>query len=277
MHGAAKSPAAIQSTIQKPMRQFLLIIIFSVPLCADQANEGAIEQGKAIFRSNCAFCHGLTAQGGRGPNLISSDLLRSSAGDVVRGIISRGVPGTTMPGFDFQKDDLDNLLQFLHFLTGDHSTAAKVSGDPRAGELVFARNGCLNCHRVGNTGSIYGPDLTRIGAGRSLDYLRESVVDPSADIAENYGGVTIVTMDGRRIAGVRVNEDTFTVQIRKPDQAFAIFDKSEVRDVIHETKSMMPAYNHLSANDLENLLAYLAGLRGNLASGVDANKAGGIR
>ena len=259
------------------MRRFLLIITLTVPLCADQANEGAIDQGKAIFRSNCAFCHGLTAQGGRGPNLISSDLLRSSADDVVRGIITRGVPGTTMPNFDFQKDDLDNLLQFLHFLTGDHSVPANVSGDRKAGELVFARNGCSNCHRIGNTGSIYGPDLTRIGAGRSLDYLRESVVDPSADIAENYGGLTIVTMDGRRIAGVRVNEDTFTVQIRKPDQAFAIFDKSEVKEVIHETKSMMPAYNSLSPTDLQNLLAYLSSLRGNLASGVDANKAGGIR
>ena len=67
-----------------------------------------------------------------------------------------------------------------------------------------------------------------------------------------------VVGDGRRIAGVRVNEDTFTVQIRKPDQAFALFEKSETKEVIHETKSMMPAYNHLSAADLQNLLAYLS-------------------
>ncbi len=27
--------------------------------------------GKAIFRSNCAFCHVLNGRGGRGPNLVS--------------------------------------------------------------------------------------------------------------------------------------------------------------------------------------------------------------
>jgi cytochrome c oxidase cbb3-type subunit 3 len=151
-----------------------------------------------------------------------------------------------------------------------------VPGDPVAGELVYSRNGCANCHRIGNVGSIYGPELTRAGAGRSLEYLRESIVDPSADIADNYGGITVVTKEGRRIAGVRINEDTFTVQIRKPDQAFAIFDKSETKEVIHETKSMMPPYSHLSATDLENLLAYLSTLRGDQAAGANATKAGGI-
>jgi cytochrome c oxidase cbb3-type subunit 3 len=258
------------------MKLFLIIAGLILPLCTAQNNEGGLDQGKAIFRSNCAFCHGLTAQGGRGPSLISSALLHSAADDAIRVIITRGVPGTTMPAFEFQKDDLDNLVQFLHSLAGTHADRSKTPGDPIAGELVYSRNGCANCHRIGNTGSIYGPELTRIGAGRSLEYLRESIVDPNADIADNYGGVTVVTKDGRRVTGVRINEDTFTVQIRKPDQAFALFDKSETKEVIHETKSMMPAYNHLSATDLQNLLAYLDTLRGEQAAGADANKAGGI-
>jgi putative heme-binding domain-containing protein len=257
------------------MKLTFLFASLLYPLCAAQTNEGGLEQGKAVFRSNCAFCHGLTAQGGRGPSLISSALLRSSADDAIKVIITRGVPGTTMPAFEFQKDDLNNLVQFLHSLSGSHGEV-KLPGDPTAGQLVYGHNGCANCHRIGNSGSIYGPELTRIGSGRSLEYLRESLVDPSADIADNYGGVTVVLKDGRRISGVRINEDTFTVQIRKPDQAFALFDKSEAREVIHETRSMMPAYNHLSAVDLENLLSYLATLRGQQASGAEANKAGGI-
>jgi cytochrome c oxidase cbb3-type subunit 3 len=258
------------------MKLSLVIAGLIVPLCCAQSNEGGLDQGKAVFRSNCAFCHGLTAQGGRGPNLISSAMLHSSPDDAIKVIITRGVPGTTMPAFDFHTDDLDNLVQFLHSLSGAHDTGAKVPGDPVAGGLVYSRNGCSNCHRIGDAGSIYGPELTRVGAGRSLDYIRQSIVDPSADIAENYGGVTVVTKDGRRVSGVRVNEDTFTVQIRKPDQAFALFDKSATKEVIHETKSMMPAYNHLSATDLQNLLAYLETLRGEQASGADANKAVGI-
>jgi cytochrome c oxidase cbb3-type subunit 3 len=258
------------------MKLSLVIASLIIPACLAQNNEGGLDQGKAIFRGNCAFCHGLTAQGGRGPSLISSALLHGNSDEAIKSVITRGVPGTTMPSFDLQKDDLDNLVQFLRSLSGSHSTGEKVPGDPMAGELAYSRNGCSNCHRIGNTGSIYGPELTRIGAGRSLDYIRQSILDPSADIADNYGGVTVVTKDGRKISGVRVNEDTFTVQIRKPDQVFALFDKSETKEVIHETKSMMPAYSHLSPTDLQNLLAYLSTLRGEHALGADANKAQGI-
>jgi len=256
------------------MKLFLAIAGLIVPICTAQT-------GKAVFRSNCAFCHGLTAQGGRGPSLISSNLLNSAGDDAIRNVITHGVPGTTMPGFAFPNDDLDALMQFLRALSGSHPPSGRPPGDQRAGELVYSRSGCSACHRIGDTGSIYGPELTRIGAGRSLDYLRESLLDPSADIADGYGGVTVVTREGKRISGVRVNEDTFTVQIRKPDQSFALFDKSEANEVIHETKSMMPAYGHLSAADLQNLLAYLVTLRGAPAGGPDpgkaANQAGGIK
>jgi putative heme-binding domain-containing protein len=258
------------------MKLPLLVAGLLIPMCAGQTNEGGLDQGKAIFRSNCAFCHGLTAQGGRGPSLISSNLLHSGNDEAITNVVQHGVPGTTMPGFDFPKDDLAALMQYLHDLSGSHAAESRPPGDPVAGQMVYSRSGCSNCHRIGNTGSIYGPELTRIGAGRSIEFLRESLLDPSADIADNYGGITVVTRDGRKISGVRVNEDTFTVQIRKPDQNFAFFAKSEAKEVIHETKSMMPAYSHLSATDLQNLIAYLYTLRGEQAAGADANKAGGI-
>jgi putative heme-binding domain-containing protein len=181
-----------------------------------------------------------------------------------------------MPAFQFEKDDLDGLIGYLRSLSNGGGATSTAAGDPKAGELVYSKNGCGNCHRVNKVGSIYGPELTRIGAGRSAAYLRESIVDPSADIVENYAGVTVVTSDGKRVGGVRVNEDTFSVQIRKPDQAFALFDKTQTKEVIHETRSMMPAYKHLSASDLQNLLAYLSTLRGEQASGAEANKAQGI-
>lgn len=254
----------------------LTLWLVFVSCCFAQTNEGGLDQGKALFRSNCAFCHGLTAAGGRGPSLISSTFLHSSNAAGIAKVISGGIPGTTMPAFEFQKDDLDNLVAYLRGLSGSHAGSEKVPGDAAAGALVYARRGCAGCHRIGTAGSIYGPDLSRIGAGRSIEYLKESIVNPSADIAENYDGVTVETKDGKRVSGVRVNEDTFTLQMRKPDQNFAFFDKSEVKQVIHETKSMMPAYGNLTATELQNLLAYLGTLRGAKVSGAEANKAEGI-
>jgi putative heme-binding domain-containing protein len=137
-----------------------------------------------------------------------------------------------------------------------------VAGDPKLGRQVYQRNGCGTCHRTGEEGSIFGPDLSRVGVGRPTAYIRESILDPSKDIPEEYQGVTVVTRDGKRITGISVNEDTFTVQLRDQQQRFRMFDKSQLKEVIHETKSLMPSYAALSKDDLTNLVAYLDTLRG---------------
>jgi putative heme-binding domain-containing protein len=126
-------------------------------------------------------------------------------------------------------------------------------------------------------GSVFGPELTRLGASRSPEYIRESLLNPSADILDDYQGVTVISRDGKRLSGVRINEDTFSVQLRDLSQNFRIFQKGEVRDVIHETKSLMPAYKSLSQDDLQNLLAYLVSLRGDANAGVNVKKPEGIR
>ncbi len=156
-----------------------------------------IEQGKATFRSNCAFCHGLTGVGGRGPNLISSTLMHGSSDDAILSIIRNGVPGTTMPSFEnFDKDELDNLVRYLKTLGGAKIKSTPVTGYSAKGRQVYVRNGCAACHRIGDEGSAYGPELTRAGAGRAAEYIRESILDPSADIPLEYEGVTVVYQGG---------------------------------------------------------------------------------
>jgi putative heme-binding domain-containing protein len=130
---------------------------------------------------------------------------------------------------------------------------------------------------VGSQGSVFGPELTRIGAGRSVEYTRESIVNPSADVPEEYAGVSVITRDGKRITGVRVNEDTFSVQLRDASQNFRMFQKDEVQQVTREEKSLMPVYSSLSKDDLQNLLAYLDSLRGDLNAGAGVKKEKGIR
>ncbi|MGI8992106.1 MAG: hypothetical protein ACR2I2_21320, partial [Bryobacteraceae bacterium] len=67
--------------------------------------------------------------------------------------------------------------------------------------------------------------------------------------------------DGKRIQGAWVNEDSFTVQVRLTDESFASFDKQALKELVHDKKSIMPAYR-LSASDQKNLLAYLNSLTG---------------
>jgi cytochrome c oxidase cbb3-type subunit 3 len=233
--------------------------------------------GKALFRSNCAFCHGVTGVGGRGPSLLTARVAQGTSDSDLERIIQKGIAGTSMPAFEsIEGDDLNKLIAHIRSLSSSGAVAAPVSGDAKHGAQVYAANACGACHRVGESGGDYGPNLSRIGGARSTEYIRQSIVEPSADIPQEYEGVTIVTMQGKKLTGVRVNEDTFTIQLRLQDGKFALYKKSDLRTVSYEKKSLMPSYDKLDAKDMQDLLAYLDGLRGNVSAMDDATKAKGI-
>ncbi|MCX7058401.1 MAG: hypothetical protein NTZ79_14805, partial [Proteobacteria bacterium] len=58
------------------------------------------------------------------------------------------------------------------------------------------------------------------------------------------------------------NEDTFSIQLLAVDQSLHCLLKSETREVIHERRSLMPAYpvSALGTPQLLDLVAYLVSL-----------------
>jgi hypothetical protein len=56
-----------------------------------------------------------------------------------------------------------------------------------------------------------------------------------------------------------------------------MFQKDEVQQVSPEKKSLMPPYSGLAKDDLQNLLAYLDGLRGAVDTGATVKRVGGVR
>jgi len=72
---------------------------------------------------------------------------------------------------------------------GGTSEKPPAKGDKAAGKQVFASAGCGSCHAfsaAGSNGQI-GPNLDKSLAGKDADYIRESILDPSAEIAEGFG------------------------------------------------------------------------------------------
>jgi len=216
--------------------------------------------GEAIFNSNCAICHGRDGRGGRGPSLRGS-LRNGNLDSDVEIVIRNGLLGTTMPKFNFENDELKALMRYVQALRRDGPSNPLPEGDAAAGKRLYETRGCSRCHEIGNEGSTLGPNLTRIGASRSYEYLKRSIVDPSADVPDENRAIKIVTRDGKQYQGAWVNEDSFTVQIRLPDETFASFDKQVLKEVVHEKKSLMPTYD-FSNTDLKDLLAYLSSLVG---------------
>jgi putative heme-binding domain-containing protein len=183
-----------------------------------------------------------------------------------------------MPAFSgFEPSELNNLVGFLKHMSGTGGAPEKATGNAVNGRKVYERSGCSSCHQVGSEGSSYGPDLTRIGGARSLHYLTEAITDPSNDIPDRYQGVTVVTKDGKKVTGVRINEDTFSVQVRLPSQLYRSFMKDDVSQVVHEKASLMPAYKTMSKTDLDDLIAYLSTLRGDTLKGAKTKEAEGIK
>ena len=159
-----------------------------------------------------------------------------------------------------------------------HSQAEQIHGDRANGERLFwSKGNCGQCHTVGPRGGRLGPDLTGIGTSRGPDHLRESLLNPEADVPDtftayrrviympdNFLQVRVVARDGRPITGVRVNEDTFTIQIRDSSDRVYSFRKGELRELHKDWgKSPMPSYRSLlSGSEIQDLVAYLTSLQG---------------
>ena len=72
---------------------------------------------------------------------------------------------------------------------GGNGRAGGASDPPPRGLAVFAAQGCGSCHAFApaNATGMLAPDLTASLAGRSEEYIRTSIVAPSAEVAPGYG------------------------------------------------------------------------------------------
>jgi cytochrome c oxidase cbb3-type subunit III len=218
------------------------------------------EQGRGTFRIRCAPCHGIHAQGGRGPDLTLGFYNNGNTDDALYRVIAHGVPGTEMPGYVARMgpENVWRVVTYLRSITT--RTQTPPSGDRAAGEAFYwGKGGCGQCHRVGSRGGVSGPDLTRIGRKRSLTHLTQSIVKPNADLTPGFYKLT-ATMATGKLTGVQRGFDNFSCQLVTLDGKLHSFDRTLV-PCERENVSIMPAYN-LSEADLNNLLTYLASLRG---------------
>jgi putative heme-binding domain-containing protein len=170
----------------------------------------------------------------------------------------------------FTDAELREMVGFVHSLGA--AAGAAASGNAGNGLAVYQKLGCKSCHIVAGEGGDFGPELTSIGARRSPDYLRESIVDPGAALPRGsavpgrgfneFLPVKVVTRDGHEVDGVRVNEDSFTIQVKDTGGKLYSFRKTEVKQLDKLFgKSMMPDYKaRVSGPELGDLVAYLSGL-----------------
>ena len=131
------------------------------------------------------------------------------------------------------------------------------------GRELFKVASCASCHKLGDQGREFGPDLAKLDAKvfNTLHVL-ESIVEPSKKITEKYQSYSYLLVSGKQITGMVIKET--------PDEIHVVVDplakdKATViaKDDIDAQKkadvSLMPKglLNKLSREEILDLIAYV--------------------
>lgn len=231
----------------------------------------AVDTGRGGRRGGGGGAGGAAGRGTDGPVLTAYDR-------ALQQIIRGGVNGTEMPSHRFQPEELRLVAQFVKSL--GQMAPETVPGDPVKGAQLYQKGACATCHTLRGAGTSIGPDLTEIGRRRSAAYLRRALAEPSADVPQSFNAyradvnmplnflfVRVKTRDGKDLAGVRINEDTFSIQFRDLTGKLHSFFKSELAEFHKDWgQSPMPVFAGVfTPDEMTDLVAYLSSLRGTTA------------
>jgi putative heme-binding domain-containing protein len=135
-------------------------------------------------------------------------------------------------------------------------------GNAQRGEAIFRRaeTTCLKCHAIAGAGGRVGPDLVSIGASAQVDYLIDSILQPSVKVKENYHSLTVV-VDGRITSGVKVRETDKELVLRDVEDREISLPLDAIEEKI-EGGSLMPVglADSLTRAELVDLVRFLSEL-----------------
>jgi putative heme-binding domain-containing protein len=132
----------------------------------------------------------------------------------------------------------------------------KLQGDAARGKIAIAA--CYMCHRIGDQGIDYGPDLTTFGKQQSTEVIINSILHPSDNITHGYESFEVKTTDGITITGVLLSRGD-PVMIKCIGDQTQTIPKSRVASMQYLERSLMysPSQLGLSAQAIADITAYL--------------------
>jgi putative heme-binding domain-containing protein len=251
----------------RPFISCLLLLLLALSAARAQEHVGtysedSISRGARIYYGTCVGCHGENGDSVPQVNLRSNRFRHASTDDELISVITGGIAGSGMPANSLEGPDQMAIVAFLRNMNARLGAAASL-GDPARGKLLYqGKGGCPACHRVNDSGSRTGPDLSDIGLVRSAQFLLQKLRDPQALVMPVNRPVRATTRDGRVIIGRRLNEDTWSVQLIDSHEDLVGLQKSELKDLVMLKTSPMPSYGTLLSDaEIADLAAYLLSLK----------------
>jgi cytochrome c oxidase cbb3-type subunit 3 len=221
-----------------------------------------VVRGQAVFVRNCAACHGTGANGGVGPNLLTSVVVRHDAtGEEIGKVVHEGRMDKGMPAFPKITDaQVSDIAAFLHAkilvasrgsaLSGLSMNASSLMGGNAAAGQHYFQAKCAACHSA--TG-----DLAGVAKKHDPAELQTTMLMPKA--GPNTGSVTA---DGKTFTGTFLHRDEFTVTMRTADGTTHTWRTNRVHikadDPLKGHRDLLPTYTD---KDMHDVFAYLETLR----------------
>ena len=133
---------------------------------------------------------------------------------------------------------------------------ALLKGDATRGAGLSAS--CLMCHRIGDQGAEYAPNLTGFASRQTTEVVINSIVNPSSDIAHGYEGTEFLLKDGTIIHGLALTSGDPAV-VQTMGGATQMIPAEKIKSRKRLTRSLMMSAEQLGlgAQEVADVVAYL--------------------
>jgi putative heme-binding domain-containing protein len=150
--------------------------------------------------------------------------------------------------------------QLGHLISSRQQAYVAAEADIERGRQIFAKN-CASCHQVAGQGSVVGPNLDGIG-NRGLAKICEDVLAPHRNVDAAFRSTTILTDDGRVIAGLVKLETASQLTIVDSTGKSQLIDPDTIETRRQTMLSPMPGNiaDLVSEREFNDLLGYLMSL-----------------
>ena len=135
------------------------------------------------------------------PDWVCSDLVRlAQTAMTVLGAIGCALLLAACGGGGSSESSATSAPETTEAQTGGETSGGAANAE--LGEETFAANGCANCHTLAAAGAsgTVGPDFDEVLPGKSEAFIRESIVEPEAQIAPGYSGGIMPTTFGETLS-----------------------------------------------------------------------------
>jgi len=151
----------------------------------------------------------------------------------------------------------------------DAAKLLALAGDANRGRQVFFGAGgvaaeagglCSQCHRIGNDGQTFGPDLSHIGTKYDKRLLLENVLEPSKVVDPKFMTYVCRTKKGQDYSGILVEQTAERVVLRDAQKHDAAIPAGDVQRLVPQPVSAMPEglLGSLTPQQAADLLEFLA-------------------